>query len=171
MRLIVLLLFCTSCFSQGVKQETISLEARLLVGELKNNQIHVLIDKKAFIDEINKSLYGGKSVIDNLDVLTDYTVGDKKDKFYFLQLTSGIRPLTIVRWVENINGQLYLDQSGNPEGYTHLDFFITCEGGDKCSPRLFVTDGKYGWSCREFIGCVTPEEAEKNLCVQSATVF
>lgn len=169
-------LVLTSCSSQSqLKNDNldkkISLNEKLLIGEVKNNEIIFKIDKNKFITQLNKELFLSDDVIDKLEVNIGYTLGDKEIKYYYLNLTSSKRNLNVVKYLFDREGKLFIDKSYNTEDYTYVDFYISCEGGSFCKPRLFLIDDTYSWSCREFLGCVIEESDKVNACKQSTIVF
>lgn len=174
MKPIYLLIFIvlTSCSISSKKssEKSILEKEKLFVGELINDSIAIRIDKANFIKEINHSMFKDENIIDELTIKTNYTLGDKKVKYYHLNLSSSKKKLNIIRWLFNRDGKLYIDKSPE-EGFTYADFYMTCEGIEGCKPRLYIYDSEYSWGCRDFLGCVTEEEAESNRCSQSATVF
>lgn len=168
------LIFLVSIYSLSMLSQSkeISFENKLLVGKLKNDKPKMVVNKKNFINAINRELYENKRVIDKVEIIQRYTLGGRKIKYYYVEFSSSKRKnLHIVRWLCNYEGELYFDKSNNPEKYTYMDLFIACEGSEKCRPRLFDLGDDFGWGCREFIGCVTEEEALINKCTHSNIVL
>lgn len=174
MAYIKLFLFCyffclTSCYSQShvTNSNQIQLGEKLLIGEVIKNDTRVLIDKDNFITEINKVFFKGQVIIDNLQINADYSIGDKKIKYYYLSLTSSNRSVTIVRWLFNYNGKLFIDNVPDREIFTYQDLYVTCEGNENCKPKLFELGKGFSWSCKDFVGCQPGEEPVP--CKQSNT--
>lgn len=173
MKYYLILVFSFYSINVLSQSKEISFEDKLLIGELKKDKPKLLIDKQQLIATINKEFFKKKSVIDQIKIIEEFTLGGKKIKYYYAEFSSSERKdLHIVRWLCNYDGLLYFDKSNNPDRYTYVDLFITCEGNEKCRPRLFyIGEDDFGWSCREFIGCVTEEEALINKCKQGNGAF
>lgn len=169
--LVIFLLFNSIIIVSQSKE--ISFDSKLFVGKIKNGKPKLLINKKDFINAVNKEFYKNDPIIDNIEVIQKYTLGAKKIKYFYVEFSSSKRKdLHIVRWLCNYDDKLYFDKSNNPDIYTYVDLFIICEGDEKCRPRLFyMGENDLGWSCREFIGCVTEEEALVNKCTQGNAAF
>lgn len=85
----------------------------------------MLINKKDFINTVNKEFYKNDAIIDNVEVIQKYTLGGKKIKYFYVEFSSSKRKdLHIVRWLCNYDDQLYFDKSNNPDIYTYVDLFI-----------------------------------------------
>ena len=66
--------------------------------------------------------------------------------------------------------KLYYEDT-EEDKYSNLNFFVICEGNEKCFPRLFFDGSKYFWICRDTPVCVTEEEAKRNPCLQTNGIF
>ncbi len=167
-------LFILSFFSiAAVSQSSeISLREKCLIGKITNGKPKLAVNAKELIRKVNKEFYTTEDIIDEAAIIENYTLGGQKIKYYYVEFSSSKRKdLHIVRWLCNYNGELYFDKSNNPDIYTYIDLFIICEGNEKCRPRLFyMGNEELNWSCREFIGCVTEEEAKINKCTQSNSI-
>lgn len=173
MKYLLIILLSFHSINLASQSKEISFDGKLLVGKIKNGKPKLLINKKDFINTVNKEFYKNDAIIDNVEVIQKYTLGGKKIKYFYVEFSSSKRKdLHIVRWLCNYDDQLYFDKSNNPDIYTYVDLFIICEGDEKCRPRLFyMGENDLGWSCREFIGCVTEEEALVNKCTQGNAAF
>jgi hypothetical protein len=173
MKTFFLILLSFYSFTVICQTKEISFEGKLLVGKLKNNgNPKLLLNKKDFINALNREHYENEKILDKVKIIQAYMIGGKKSKYYYVEFSSSKRKdLHIVRWLCNYEGELYFDKSNNSEKYTYKDLFVACEGNEKCRPRLFDLGNDFGWSCREFIGCVIEEEAKVNKCSQSNIIL
>lgn len=165
-----LIILLVSCSASAQTDGKITLGEKMLVGEIKNGQPVSLVDAKAMIAEANRQLYKGKEVLNTFEIHAGTTQGDKQVKFYYMHFSSGTENINMVRWLTNDNGKLYIENA-NEEDFTIQDYYVACTGEEFCFPRMFYTNAEYAWGCREELMCVTPEEAEKNKCMQSTIIM
>ena len=144
----------------AVAQKNILLTNTVLIAEIKSNEINVSIDSAAFLKALN---YEFNEKFDNFEVKIGETIGDRKEKFYYMNVSSGTNGSNIVRWLTNKNGKLYLENSIQEEtGYK--DYYVACKGDDQCKPKIYTSGTDIFWICGETPGCKTEEEAKRNPC-------
>ena len=160
----------TSCQSKSQNRKefkSISLADEVLVGKLQYNKFKILLNKIDYINAINNNLFPEENnIIDSVSIKTGVTLGEKNIKYYYVDFYSSEKNLHVVRWLNLRNGNLYFDLSKDEE-YPYEEYYITCNGISLCEPRLFFSDNKYIWSCREILGCFSPKE----ICEMSVTIF
>lgn len=144
----------------AMAQKTDLMKDKILIGEVKNDKFKVVVDTKSFLLAMNEQFDGD---YDHVEIKTDHTLGEKKEKFYYVNVSSGSDGSSIVRWLSNKNGRLYMENSTGDDT-THKDFYVSCKGVDKCTPHLYADNKKMNWICGEKPGCLTEEEAKRNPC-------
>lgn len=155
--------------SIGAIAQTDLLKERILIGELKGDKASLVIDTKSFLEAFNNHFSGRDFT--TVAIQQGYTIGEKQELFYYIDIYSGSKDVSIVRWLQNDNGKLYMDNTLTNDDFTHKNFFVSCEGVESCKPNLYAMDNELNWMCGDTPSCVTEEEAKKNPCARTTAVI
>jgi len=156
---------------QNKNDETVDFSKNFLIGKIDGNNFQITVDKNILLEQVNSSLYPTKRVLNNVEILSSFTSGDIKEKFYFISFTSKETKVTVVRYLFRKDNNLFIENSMNKENFQFQDFFIGCEGNGSCFPKLFKINKDYIWACTDNPNCVSPEEAKKSDCHYTASVL
>lgn len=166
MKTVYLLAFCF--ISIGAIAQTDLSRDKILIGELKGDKASVVIDTKSFLKEFNKHF--PDMDYNAVEINSQYTIGEKKEMFYYVDVYSSNKDAHVVRWLNNENGRLYIDNTFKND-FTHKNFYVSCVGVESCKPNLYAMGNELNWICGETPGCVTEEEAKRNPCAKSTSVI
>lgn len=119
-----------------------------LIGVERNKEFIVTANKKDLLKEINDNF---DMRYDKLYIKSDYTIGDKKDKFYYLDIVNSYKGDRLVRWLTYKDGKFYFETTGNND-FSHLDFYASCLGGQNCQPNLEIKNNELNWFCGDKAG-------------------
>jgi len=161
-----LLLLAFIVGGSAVAQKNILLKNTVLIAEIKSNEINVSIDSSAFLKALNSEF---NEKFDNIEVKIGETIGDRKEKFYYMSISSMVSGSNLVRWLTNENGKLYLENTKRKK-FAYKAYYVACKGDDQCQPNLYTLGAEMNWICGETLGCKTEEEAKRNPCVRQLSI-
>lgn len=165
---ILAVLFATySAAAQMQKKE--AFDVKLPVAEINDGALIENADAKAILKEVNINLFGKNNVLHTLTVLSGTTLGEKQETYYYMKLSSKDKTINIVRLLYKHDGKLYLEDSDG--SFDIRDYYISCEGSDSCFPRLFYSDGRYIWSCRDTLVCIISDDEENKCEITTSAIY
>lgn len=149
-------------------QAQIDFSSKTLMGEVTPNGPVLLIEESTLVTEINNNFGSNVTQLEKCEIVKGVTMGEKEEEFYYIKFTTSITNKTLVKYLFNYNGKLYIDPVNETESYQYS--YVSCEGVEDCKPHLFVIDGEKGWTCGTSLVCVA-EVTEENKCIKSSSIF
>lgn len=135
-----------------------------LIGVERNNEFIVSTNKKELLKKINNNF---DSDYNKLNIASGYTIGEKKEKYYYLEIISSDTGSRLVRWLTHKDGKFYFETTGHGD-VSHLDFYTTCEGEGNCRPNLVSFNNELNWICGD--GAAGSGDAKRN-CKKEVSVL
>lgn len=148
-------------------QKTDLMQEKILIGQIENDHLKVLADTEGLLLAMNEQ-FGEK--YDKVEILNGLTLGDRKEKFYYVSVSSVSSDSNVVRWLTNIEGKLYIENTMEDES-SHKDYYIACRGVEQCKPNVFVDKNEIIWICGDNPSCLTEEGAKRNPCARELSII
>lgn len=157
--------------SCGVNKNRVQSQNNTLFAELKENRLEFKIDTLKFKNNISKSIFSVDSNIayDKLEIVKQFTIGDKKHIFYYLMLTDFDKKVKTTRWLVVKDNYLYLNENVQKNNDNFELIYLTCAGNQNCNPNIFALEGKKVWLCGDNPKCLIDGETRKGC--DSYTTF
>ncbi|RZJ66755.1 MAG: hypothetical protein EOO50_08665 [Flavobacterium sp.] len=107
---------------------------------------------KAFLTNIH---FPKKEIdFDRIAIKSKSTIGEKKETFWYLELSKKSANKVILRWVEKLGNEFYLEEIPGSDGYFVLTSAMI--SGKDCEPNVYVIDGKRIWMFGTDPRCFAP---------------
>jgi hypothetical protein len=122
------------------------------IGKVTKGGIEILVDTASLKKDISKLFIdeSEKTPLIHFQIKKKWTIGSKRQEYYFISVEGPGKHLTIARKVYRKGNKLYLrDNTDDPLAA----MYIFCEGADDCGPNIFNIDGKLNWGCGESGTC------------------
>jgi hypothetical protein len=152
----------------AVAQKTDLMRDKMFMAKVKNNEISVRINIKSFLAAVNESF--PYENYNKLEIKQDTTLGETKASYYYVVISSDTYSPTIVRWLSNENGKLFMETT--PKGQiSYKDVFFSCKGAGDCAPHIYTEGVEQYWICGESPYEQSNEELNGRPCEHSVTVM
>lgn len=121
----------------------------ILFAEKNGNRYEIKIDTLNFKKEIGSSIFSPDSKVefDKIEIVKQYTIGEKAKEFYYLMMTDFDKKVKTCRWLVFDGKNLYLNNYIKKD-VSNVEFvYLSCVGNENCNPNIYNLDGKDYWIC------------------------
>jgi len=168
MKRIIILFFALGSiltYSQNKFKEFFTDLRTVEIAKIEKGLVQVTIDKESLIETINHHFSNEKNYFTDVELKMEEV---EKRIVYYLYFSSSLLNRNLATFLDIENNKLKLRTEDKV-----MIRLTSCQGMDICYPRAMInpeTD-KFFFSCREFIGCVDEETAQKEPCTSSGSAI
>ncbi len=169
--LFVIIFLSLSFISCNTIKSNLKDNSKELFATVTGDSYNIRIDTLIFKKRISENIFSSTSNItyDKIEVKKQFTIGEEKKVFYYIQLTNYNKNLKTTRWLEKINDKLYLNNSEKGDDAFEL-LYASCQGINNCTPNVYISDKKRFWICGELAVCSNKKD-DSTSCASSKSII
>ena len=95
-----------------------------------------------------------------VEIIKGQTLGEKIEEFYYLLLRDKKNNVTLARWLEKIDNNLYFVTKFVGSNYWQV-LTTACIGPDDCNPQVAIIDSTKQWVCGTALVCKIESNCKK----------
>lgn len=133
---------------------------------LKDNKVLFTIDTVSYKRKLESKLFSDKKVVlSKIEIVKQKSLVENSD-FYYILLTSKDKKIKVARWLIKAGTSYYVNDELE-EGVLFEQSYLICEGGDNCSPQVYIDGETRRWGCSKTIACYA--DGQKPECLSIMT--
>ncbi|MDR6300060.1 hypothetical protein [Mesonia maritima] len=166
-KLIFLILFCFSINSYLYAQD------KNLFATVEKDDYKIVADTVKYKSFLKKYFYPNEEDVsfDKISIKKQYTVGERKELYYFILAESFKSNIRLASWLEKEDSKLYriteADLNNKNAGITVS--YLACQGQSSCTPNVSIIEGEKYWGCsdRADLACGFMEDCKASTMIIS----